>query len=66
MARADPSNKAAYQQEIAEAVLDAIYVDDLKKGVQTRTGTPEVALDSILNWRARQAGPGGLGKIERG
>jgi hypothetical protein len=65
MARADPSNKAAYEQEIAEAVLDAIYVDDLKRGVRTRTGTPEVALDSILNWRARQAGPGGLVKIEQ-
>jgi len=66
MANANPENKEAYQQDIGEAVLDAVHVGDVERNggrSVPRTGTPAVALASIRNWVGKNGGRAGSARI---
>jgi hypothetical protein len=66
MANANPENKDAYQQDIGEAVLDAVHVGDIERNggrSVPRTGTPAVALASIRNWVGKNGGRAGSARV---
>jgi hypothetical protein len=66
VAKASPDNKEAYQQAIAEGLLDAFHVADVERNggrQRPRIGNPAVALGGVRDWVAKNGGRGGSARI---